>query len=220
MGTTRCWGTCFLRERAVRLRQKDLERAERLRALHAHPGFAAVQERIHWYIELQRGACSVADLLLMPSPRDLLDSGQVDAVTRLEVSLLGLAPEVVISLERKDASARATVVALSMPLRESVRPGRLLEDPALPALGREFWARTATTRTMKLDPELVDEVMRVSRVAPDCATPDLLDGTSFVHSAAENGVEHRATWFSPGPDHPAQLQIVKLYQRVSGVRCI
>lgn len=49
------------------------ERAERLRALHAHPGFAAVQERIHWYIELQRGACSVADLLLMPSPRAFLE---------------------------------------------------------------------------------------------------------------------------------------------------
>lgn len=135
----------------------------------------------------------------------------------LRCALLGLAPEVVISLERKDASARATVVALSMPLRESVRPGRLLEDPALPALGREFWARTATTRTMKLDPELVDEVMPMLRVAPDCATPDL----GVVRAlSGQNGVEHRATWFSPGPDHPAQLQIVKLYQRVSGVRCI
>lgn len=212
----RCWGTCFLRERAARLQRKELARSDRARALRLHPGFAALQERISRYSDLQRGACSLADLLLMPSARELLESGQVDSVTRLEVSFLGLAPEVVISLETKDASARATVVTV----RESVRPGRLLQDPALPALGRAFWARTATTRTMKLDSALADEVMRSSGLAPDCATRDLLDGTSFLHSAAEKGVEHRATWFSPGLDHPMQLHIVKLYQRVSGVRCI
>lgn len=171
---------------------------------------------MHWYLEFQRGACPIAELLLLPSPRDSRDASGADVVTRLEVSSLGLAPEVVISLERKRASARATVVTLGMPLRESVRPGRVLEDAALPSLGRDFWARTAAVQTKEVDPEIVEEVVRASREAPDCQTLDVLDGTVFVHLSAESGCERRATWISPGQVHVAQRHIVKTYQRISG----
>lgn len=217
-GTTRCWGTCFLRERAERLRRKELERRQRVQALHAHPGYGAFLERHHWYSQWQRGVCSLAALLCLPSVNELVESGHAEAVSRLEVSWLGLRPEVVITFERTGSSALATVITLSMPIRESARPGRLLEAPALPSLGRDFWVRTATTTTKAIDPEVVDEVMRASTVAPDCQTPNLLDGTTFRHWSADDGFTSDATWFSPSEKHRMQLHILRLYELPTDLR--